>query len=96
MTGRWNGERVGSHDGWLLYVGGDGKRVHVVWSPEAEIQAISNLALAVYRYANPPRIPNAARSIDSAVSPCWTYADNKNYCSNTVENEKTSKIRQRE
>lgn len=32
MTGRWNGERVGtgSHDGWLLYVGGDGKRVHVV------------------------------------------------------------------
>lgn len=96
MTGRWNGERVGSHDGWLLYVGGDGKRVHVVWSPEAEIQAISNLALAVYRYANPPRIPNAARSIDSAVSPCWTYADNKNYCSSTVENEKTSKIRQRE
>lgn len=55
MTGRWNGERVGSHDGWLLYVGGDGKRVHVVWSPEAEIQAILNLDLAVY--AKHPRIP---------------------------------------
>lgn len=54
MTGRWNGERVGSHDGWLLYVGGDGKRVHVVWSPEAEIQAILNWALAVY--AKHPRI----------------------------------------
>lgn len=94
MTGRWNGERVGSHDGWLLYIGGDGKRVHVVWSPEAEIQAILNLDLAVY--AKHPRIPNAARSIDSAVSPCWTYADNKNNCSNTVENETTSKIRQRE
>lgn len=73
MTGRWNGERVGSHDGWLLYVGGDGKRVQVVWGPEAEIQAILNLALAVY--AKHPRIPNAARSIDSAVSPCWTCAD---------------------
>lgn len=95
MTGRWNGERVGSHDGWLLYVGGDGKRVHVVWSPEAEIQAILNLALAVY--AKHPRIPTLL-DLSTAQSHHvgLVRTDNKNYCSNTVENEKTSKIRQRE
>lgn len=94
MTGRWNGERVGSHDGWLLYVGGDGKRVpgkvHVVWGPEAEIQAILNLALAVC--AKHPRIPYLTL-LDLSTAQSHHVGlmrtDKKNYCSNTVENEKT-------
>lgn len=88
MTGRWNGERVGSHDGWLLYVGGDGKRVHVVWSPEAEIQAILNLALAVYRTTGMQTLHAYLTLLDLSTAQSHHVGlmrtDNKNYCSNTV------------